>query len=69
MNQYARQLGILKEKDDNYTGSDIRNGMTALRTAMTSGLLRLKLLTMLTGQHSSSGKNHLRLSSISGLRI
>lgn len=30
MNQYARQLGILKEKDDNYTGSDIRNGMTAV---------------------------------------
>jgi len=30
MNQYARELGILKEKDSNYTGADIRNGMTAI---------------------------------------
>ena len=30
MNQYARELGILKEKDANYTGADIRNGMTAV---------------------------------------
>ena len=30
MNQYARELGILKEKDSNFTGSDIRNGMTAI---------------------------------------
>ncbi|MDO4553802.1 MAG: DNA topoisomerase subunit B [Lachnospiraceae bacterium] len=30
MNQYARELGILKEKDSNFTGSDIRNGMTAV---------------------------------------
>ena len=30
MNQYARELGILKEKDANYTGADIRNGMTAI---------------------------------------
>jgi DNA gyrase subunit B len=30
MNQYARELGILKEKDSNYTGTDIRNGMTAI---------------------------------------
>lgn len=30
MNQYARELGILKEKDSNFTGEDIRNGMTAI---------------------------------------
>ncbi|MDO5337512.1 MAG: DNA gyrase subunit B [Eubacteriales bacterium] len=30
MNSYARELGILKEKDPNFTGADIRNGMTAV---------------------------------------
>ncbi len=30
INQYARELGILKEKDSNFTGTDIRNGMTAV---------------------------------------
>ena len=30
INLYARQLGILKEKDDNFTGSDTRNGMTCV---------------------------------------
>ena len=30
MNQYAREIGILKEKDTNFTGADIRNGMTAI---------------------------------------
>jgi DNA gyrase subunit B len=30
MNSYARELGILKEKDTNFTGADIRNGMTAV---------------------------------------
>lgn len=30
MNTYARELGILKEKDPNFTGADIRNGMTAV---------------------------------------
>lgn len=30
MNQYARELGILKEKDVNFTGADVRNGMTAI---------------------------------------
>ncbi len=30
MNSYAREIGILKEKDGNFTGSDIRNGMTAV---------------------------------------
>lgn len=30
MNQYARQIGILKEKDANFTGADVRNGMTAV---------------------------------------
>ena len=30
MNQYARELGILKEKDANFTGTDVRNGMTAI---------------------------------------
>ncbi|MCD7812817.1 MAG: DNA gyrase subunit B [Lachnospiraceae bacterium] len=30
MNTYARQIGVLKEKDPNFTGADIRNGMTAV---------------------------------------
>ena len=30
INSYARELGILKEKDANFTGADIRNGMTAV---------------------------------------
>ena len=30
INQYSRELGILKEKDANFTGADIRNGMTAI---------------------------------------
>ncbi len=30
MNTYAKELGILKEKDPNFTGADIRNGMTAV---------------------------------------
>ena len=30
INQYARELGILKEKDANFTGMDARNGMTAV---------------------------------------
>ena len=30
MNQYAREIGILKEKDANFTGADIRNGLTAI---------------------------------------
>ncbi|MCR5673319.1 MAG: DNA gyrase subunit B [Lachnospiraceae bacterium] len=30
MNNYARELGILKDKDQNFTGADIRNGMTAI---------------------------------------
>ncbi len=30
INTYARELGILKEKDTNFTGADTRNGMTAV---------------------------------------
>ena len=30
INTYARELGILKEKDMNFTGADVRNGMTAV---------------------------------------
>ena len=30
INTYARNLGILKEKDANFTGADVRNGMTAV---------------------------------------
>ncbi|WP_027438046.1 DNA gyrase/topoisomerase IV subunit B [Lachnospira multipara] len=30
INQYARELGILKDKDNNFTGFDVRNGMTAI---------------------------------------
>ncbi|MCI5516462.1 DNA gyrase subunit B [Roseburia sp. MUC/MUC-530-WT-4D] len=30
INSYARELGILKEKDPNFTGADVRNGMTAV---------------------------------------
>ncbi len=30
INTYARELGILKDKDVNFTGADVRNGMTAV---------------------------------------
>ena len=30
INSYARELGILKDKDSNFTGPDVRNGMTAI---------------------------------------
>lgn len=30
INNYARELGILKDKDINFTGTDVRNGMTAI---------------------------------------
>ncbi len=30
INTYARDLGILKDKDSNFTGADTRNGMTAI---------------------------------------
>ena len=30
MNQYAREIGVLKDKDANFTGADVRNGMTAI---------------------------------------
>lgn len=30
INGYARELGVLKDKDVNYTGADVRNGMTAV---------------------------------------
>lgn len=30
INTYARELNILKEKDVNFTGADVRNGMTAV---------------------------------------
>lgn len=30
MNSYAREIGVLKEKEPNFTGTDIRNGMTAV---------------------------------------
>lgn len=30
INSYARELGILKDKDPNFTGADVRNGITAI---------------------------------------
>lgn len=30
MNSYAREIGVLKDKDANFTGTDVRNGMTAV---------------------------------------
>ena len=30
INQYARELGTLKEKDANFTGADVRNGLVAV---------------------------------------
>ena len=32
INTYSRELNILKEKDTNFTGADVRNGMTAVIT-------------------------------------
>ena len=30
LNSYARELGILKDKDDNFDGKDVRNGLVAI---------------------------------------
>lgn len=30
MNQYARELGVLKDRDENFDGKDIRNGIVAI---------------------------------------
>ena len=30
INTYARELGVLKDRDANFTGADVRNGMTAV---------------------------------------
>ncbi|WP_029321321.1 DNA gyrase/topoisomerase IV subunit B [Butyrivibrio sp. AE3004] len=30
INQYAREIGVLKDKDNNFNGTDVRNGMTAV---------------------------------------
>ena len=30
INQYAREIGVLKEKDNNFTGADVRNGLVAV---------------------------------------
>lgn len=30
MNQYARELGVLKDKDENFDGKDIRNGLVVI---------------------------------------
>lgn len=30
MNNYAREIGILKDKDENFSGNDVRSGMTAV---------------------------------------
>ncbi|MBO6133788.1 MAG: DNA gyrase subunit B [Lachnospiraceae bacterium] len=30
LNSYAREIGVLKEKDSNFNGTDIRNGMTGI---------------------------------------
>ena len=37
MNQYAREIGVLKDKDANFTGADVRNGMTASRIDQAPG--------------------------------
>ena len=34
MNQYARELGVLKDKDENFDGKDIRNGIVAIISIM-----------------------------------
>lgn len=30
VNQYAKEIGVLKEKDENFDGKDVRNGITAI---------------------------------------
>ena len=42
INSYAREIGILKDKDTNFTGADTRNGMTAclLYTSMHAAPVR-----------------------------
>ena len=41
INQYARELGILKDKDANFTGLDVRNGMTAVVANVTGDEVQL----------------------------
>ena len=54
MNQYAREIGVLKEKDANFTGADIRNGMTAIISVKHpdprfEGQTKTRLYAILTG--------------------
>ena len=56
INSYARQLGLLKEKDDNYTGADTRNGMMAVVAVkypdpIFEGQTKTKLASQEAGKH------------------
>lgn len=60
MNQYAREIGILKEKDANFTGADIRNGMTAIVSIKHpdprfEGQTKTKLVNPDAGESSQQG--------------
>ena len=35
INSYARELGVLKDKDVNFTGADVRNGKMCIRDRYT----------------------------------
>ena len=53
INSYARELGILKEKDANFTGADVRNGMTAVISIKRA---KTNLLTKQKFSFDSNGK-------------
>ena len=59
INSYARQLGLLKEKDDNFTGADTRNGMMAVVAVkypdpIFEGQTKTKLASQEAGKHVAS---------------
>jgi DNA gyrase subunit B len=54
LNDYARREGFLKEKDENFTGDDVREGLTAvvsvkIRTPQFEGQTKAKLGTRKQG--------------------
>ena len=59
INTYAQsELGILKDKDANFTGADIRNGMTAV---MSRSSIRIRVLKDRRRQSSITRMQHVRL--------
>lgn len=65
MNNYARELGILKEKDSNFTGADIRNGMTAIISLQhPDPRFEGQTKTKLDNQDASKATSHITLEEV-----